>query len=141
MRGSLIVRLLAKVEVRDDGCWVFTGYRLQSGYGLIGLGAASLGLDYTHRVAYRELVGPIPPGLDLDHLCRNRGCCNPMHLEPVTRRENLMRGDTHTARNAAKTHCKRGHEFTVENTRFDGKGRQCRICDRIRRGSKVVAAA
>lgn len=82
-----------------------------------------------HRVVYEQVVGPIPDGLVLDHLCRVRCCCNPDHLEPVTHIENIMRGAGTGAANAVKTHCKNGHEFTVENTyeRPTG-GRACRTC-------------
>lgn len=84
-----------------------------------------------HRVMYEILVGPIPEGLVIDHLCRNRRCVNPEHLEPVSMHENIMRGNGTFAVNARKTHCIHGHEFTPENTYFkNGKhpGRQCRKC-------------
>ncbi len=84
-----------------------------------------------HRAVYEWLVGPIPDGLQIDHLCRNPGCINPSHMEPVTPRENVMRGDTIAAENAAKTHCKHGHEFTAENTYVWPKkpnSRSCRRC-------------
>lgn len=136
---SLMDRLFARVLVDDNGCWLYTGARTTGGYGSIGLGSRAAGTGYTHRVAYEHHVGPIPAGMDLDHLCRVRACCNPEHLEPVTRRTNLMRGETQTKRNATKTHCKRGHEFTPENTRKDGHGRQCRTCDPIRRGKEATA--
>jgi hypothetical protein len=95
---SPIERIQARVEIDDFGCWNWTGALTSNlpgkGYGRIQVGPK---LKLTHRVAYEALVGPIPEGLDLDHLCRNRKCCNPAHLEPVTRRENLLRGDTLTA--------------------------------------------
>jgi hypothetical protein len=87
-----------------------------------------------HRVIYEYLVGPIPDGLSIDHLCRVRHCVNPAHLEPVTHRENVLRGQAPTAVNGRKTRCKRGHEFnrTVRN------GRRCYTChlylSRVRRG-------
>jgi hypothetical protein len=80
-------------------------------------------------VAYELAIGPIPEGLTIDHLCRNRGCVNPAHLEAVTNRTNLLRGDGIAALNARKTHCKRGHEFTPENTYVWREGtRACRAC-------------
>lgn len=84
-----------------------------------------------HRVAYELFVAEIPEGFDLDHLCRNRGCVNPDHLEPVTRRENLLRGETIPARNARITHCPQGHPYDAENTRIRPCGRRrCAACNR-----------
>lgn len=113
---------------KSGDCWIWTAAIDRGGYGRYKHKAA-------HRVSYELLVGPIPQGLDLDHLCRVRACVNPSHLEPVTRRENLLRGDTVTARNAAKTHCIHGHEFTHENTYMakkprGGVARICRACYR-----------
>ena len=86
-----------------------------------------------HRYAYEELVGPIPEGLQLDHLCRNRSCVNPDHLEPVTCRENLRRGETLNAANLAKTHCPAGHPYAGENLSITAKGfRECIECGRTR---------
>lgn len=87
------------------------------------------------------MVGPIPEGLDLDHLCRVRQCVNPDHLEPVTARENLMRSPlTQASINSAKTHCKRGHEFTPDNTRIFPKSgsRCCKTCERQRQVQTLV---
>jgi hypothetical protein len=77
-------------------------------------------------------VGPIPEGLVIDHLCRNRGCINPTHMEPVTNAENVLRGEGPTAVNARKTHCKRGHPFDDVNTYVYAKGRACRMCHQLR---------
>ncbi len=85
-----------------------------------------------HRLCWELANGDVPAGLDLDHLCRNRACCEVSHLEPVTRQVNLLRGETITARHAAKTHCPKGHEYTAENTQMKRGTRQCRECDRIR---------
>jgi hypothetical protein len=82
-----------KVELTDDGCWHFAAAHTDRGYGRIWRNGR---FEYPHRVTYEAFRGPIPEGLDLDHLCRNHACCNPFHLEAVTRRENLMRGDTLT---------------------------------------------
>jgi hypothetical protein len=82
-----------------------------------------------HRVVYEHLRGPIPKGRDLDHLCRNHGCCNPDHLDPVTEQENLLRGETLAAANAVKTHCPRGHAYSGENLILRSNGRRaCREC-------------
>ena len=101
---------------KSDACWAWTG-RTHKGYGRYG------GVQ-AHRVAYELVIGPISAGLELDHTCRNPLCVNPDHLEPVTRSENMRR------RYATQSHCKRGHEFTPENT-YTGLGvRQCRACQR-----------
>ncbi|MEV4271931.1 HNH endonuclease signature motif containing protein [Micromonospora aurantiaca (nom. illeg.)] len=81
-----------------------------------------------HRIAYEMKRGPVPDGLELDHLCRNRRCVRPAHLEPVTRRTNLLRGETIPARLAERTHCRHGHEFTPENTYQWRGSRFCRTC-------------
>ena len=100
-------------------CWIWTGAHAD-GYGRIDNRS-------THRVAYELVIGQIPDGLVLDHLCRVPACCNPTHLEPVTHRENMQRSST-----AMKAFCKRGHEFTPENTYITALGhRQCRACKRI----------
>lgn len=112
-----------------DGCWEWTGYRRAGGWGVFSLSHREPVAAY--RVAYEWARGSIPEGLTLDHLCRNRGCVNPAHLEPVSRGENTLRGDTITARNRAKTHCLRGHLFDDENTRLDSGKRVCRACKRL----------
>ena len=86
-----------------------------------------------HRFMYEQMVGPIPEGMTLDHLCRNRLCINPAHLDPVVMRTNILRGVGPTAVNAKRTHCKHGHEFTVANTyrTVDGH-RVCRECARLK---------
>lgn len=110
-------------------CWLWTGYIADTGYGQFASGHTRL----AHRISYQLVVGPIPEGLQIDHLCRVRHCVNPLHLEPVTQRENLLRGETITARNAAKTHCPRGHAYTAENTYVRPRGsRECRTCNRLR---------
>lgn len=111
-------------------CWVYTGYIKPEGYGEGYLNGAKV---YVHRVAYENLVGPIPEGLQLDHLCRNRACFNPLHLEPVTSRENTMRGENWSAKRAVQTECLRGHAFTDENTYVRPNGtRWCKECGRAR---------
>lgn len=106
----------------EGGCWVWTG-ATSRGYGnFTPNGRGSWTTAY--RWSYEHHVGPVPEGLELDHLCRNRACVNPAHLEPVTHLENRQRAAL------AKTHCKNGHEFTPENTyqRKDRVGRNCRTC-------------
>lgn len=121
---------------KSGDCWEWTGIRNRGGYGLYVLSGPTRPRKarMAHRVAYEALVGPIPEGLDLDHLCRNRGCVRPDHVEPVSHRVNTLRGNTLTAINAAKTHCKRDHEFTPENTyrHKDGR-RECWTCKRENR--------
>jgi hypothetical protein len=125
-------RFWAKVDksAGPDGCWPWTGARQDKGYGLFSpTHSRQVG---AHRVAYELTTGQIPDGMVIDHLCRNPPCVNPAHLEPVTSRENLLRGTTLAAANATKTHCDHGHEFTPENTRItkpEGK-RICRTCAR-----------
>lgn len=123
--SDLPERIRSKIEVQDDGCWIWTANRLPKGYGQLGWEGAT---RYSHRVVYELLVGPIPKGLQIDHLCRVRECCNPAHLEPVTCQENLRRGMGGTGVNARKTHCIHGHEFTPENTYHPPKRPHVRGC-------------
>lgn len=136
MTVPVIDRILSRVEQTSAGCWIFQGAKTSGGYGSVGLGGRNLGRGYTHRVTYEYFIAAIPAGLDIDHLCRIRACCNPWHLEPVSRAENLARGLTR----ADQTHCKRGHEFTPENTRTYQGRRFCRACARVRYSSRKAAA-
>jgi hypothetical protein len=116
-----------------DACWNYSPVNYH-GYGRIGIDYRR---HHAHRFSYEMHVGPIPDGLDIDHLCRNRACVNPDHLEPVTRQVNLLRGVGPTATNAAKEFCKRGHEFTPENTMIRKEGwRNCRACHYERRNAR-----
>lgn len=109
-------------------CWPWTG-ALSQGYGHLTYRSRT---RKAHQVAFELLVGSVPAGMELDHLCRNRACVSPAHLEPVTHQENLLRGGSPSAKHAAKTHCDSGHEFTPENTRIYGSGwRRCRTCHRL----------
>ena len=113
----------------QDGCWVPVSHRARTrGYATLW-DAARGGPSYAHRIVYEALVGPVPDGLVLDHLCRRKDCVRPEHLEPVTQRENLMRGDTENARNAAKAACVNGHAYDAANTYVRPEGtRDCRVC-------------
>jgi hypothetical protein len=121
----------ARWSPTDDGCWRWTGeINRVHGYGYFNKKIA-------HRLAYELLIGPIPEGMVIDHLCRNRWCVNPDHMEPVTSGENVLRGEGPSAKAARKQECDHGHPFTPENTKFltraDGrKYRRCRTCARIR---------
>jgi hypothetical protein len=127
-----IGRVMQKVIQAADGCWLWTGALSNTGYGRLARGTRPNQRRWSaHRYLYELLVGPVPDGLDLDHLCRVRHCVNPAHLEPVTRQENLLRGNTVNARRAAQTCCVNGHEFTPENTYRQPDGtRTCRACRR-----------
>jgi hypothetical protein len=107
-------------------CWVWTAYIISStGYGWWGYGGQNGVKTTAHRYSYETQVGEVPPKWHVDHLCRNRACANPSHLEAVPHGENLRRG--YEAR-GLKTHCKNGHEFTPENTHVTPRQRVCRKC-------------
>jgi hypothetical protein len=119
-------RFWSKVEKRPDGCWIWQASGTQNGYGQFW---ADNRLVLAHRRAYETMVGPIPAGMTLDHLCRTTRCVNPDHLEPVTHRENCLRGQSIVAKEARRTHCNRGHAFIPENIYWRADGtRRCRTC-------------
>jgi hypothetical protein len=131
--GDLPARFWNKVESRDDGCWRWTGSVSDGGYGYFWLDGRN---QRAHRVAYIFLRGQVPDGLVLDHLCRVRNCVNPMHLEPVSTKENINRGVSPSALNRGIERCKHGHLFDESNTivRSDrGDQRECRACGRAAR--------
>ena len=113
-------------------CWEWLGPKDWDGYGLFRRNTTTSAR--AHRLSYEFLIGPIPDGLVIDHLCRNRACMNPAHMEPVTNGTNVLRGYSGSAKNARKTHCKRGHPLSGENLRVNGNAgeRICRICQRNR---------
>lgn len=124
--ARLPVRFWAKVS-NAGGCWVWTGAKTNpGGYGKFNFEGSSW---RAHRLSYERLVAAIPAGKVLDHLCRNPPCVNPAHLEPVTRRENTLRGDNPSAWNAVKTHCPQLHELSGYNLYVAPTGeRHCRMC-------------
>jgi hypothetical protein len=129
---------LEKIQKRlaidaSTGCWNWTGFKTTLGYGRIHLyvnGKSRKTL--AHRFAYETYIGPIPDSLPLDHLCRNPSCVNPDHLEPVTHKENILRGIGWGATNARKTLCSRGHSLSGPNLKLIGNRRDCRKCCSIR---------
>lgn len=146
-------RFWAKVD-RSGECWLWTAARTNSGYGRIQLGGKA---RLAHRVVWAMTNGPIPDGLDIDHLCHNadqecrrgrgclhRRCVRPSHIEPTTTRENLVRGHTFIALNVGKTHCPKGHPLSGANlyARTARTNRQCRTCRRDQdRASRLRRAA
>lgn len=131
---KIMQRFWERVD-KSGECWIWTAGKTVGGYGVFSFGKNKQ--DMAHRWSYKKFVGPIPDGLFIDHLCRNRACVRPSHLEPVTNRENILRGTGFSARHAAKTQCSNGHEFTPENTKIMRRNgvfrrRICRICHRKR---------
>jgi len=116
----------AKADMTDPAsCWPWKASITAKGYGKFQIGGDT---KLAHRVAYEQAIGPIPEGLQIDHLCRNRRCINPQHLEAVTGRVNVRRGNT-----GNRTECINGHGYTPENTRLDKKGhRYCLQCSRAK---------
>lgn len=112
-------------------CWLWTGGHVPAGYGAFSVGNKS---EMAHRVAYQICVAPIPDELETDHLCRNRGCVRPSHLEPVTPKVNQHRGEGFAGVNFRKTECVRGHPLSGDNLYISPDGeRQCRTCRRDQR--------
>lgn len=118
-------KILVRTRLSPSGCWEFTGAKHSGGYGQVRWQGRTA---YVHRLAYELLVGPIPNRMQIDHLCRNRACCFPNHLEVVTAAENTRRGEP-----AQRTHCPAGHPYDERNTylRSDGR-RMCRRCHALR---------
>lgn len=113
-------------------CWLFAGYIAPNGYGYFYVRGSGYGSSpvIAHRVMYENEVGRISDGKQLDHLCRVRACINPEHLEPVTLKENVLRGIGITARNAKKTHCPKGHLLDQISRNKDKAYRRCATCHR-----------
>lgn len=106
----------------DTPCMYLPRKPQRNGYAYIAGGLA-------HRKIYEAIIGPIPAGLNIDHLCRNRACVNPWHMEPVTQHVNVMRGSSPWAKHAKATHCPSGHAYDEENTYLYRGSRYCRTCN------------
>jgi hypothetical protein len=132
VNGTPIERLLAHIKVEAAGyltpCWLWTAYVAPHGYGTFRLGGRMM---LAHRAAYELLRRPLTESFEVDHLCRNRTCVNPEHLEEVVRDTNWRRSDAVTRKYSDQTHCKRGHAFDEANTYRYGTGRICRACRRM----------
>lgn len=126
-------RFEARISKDDNGCWNWKGSRLKTGYGIFYYYFNGESKTTTaHRAAYLNYVGEIGESLTIDHLCRNVSCVNPVHLESVSMRENVLRGTSITAVNAKKDSCSRGHPLNGENLRITPIGhRVCRACEKM----------
>jgi len=116
-----------RIVVSESGCWEWNGAHIPSGYGSVRYNGKN---RVVHKLMYELRIGKVPNGLQLDHLCRNRGCCNPAHLEPVSQRVNLIRGDGFSGKNARKDRCPNGHEYDLVNKHG---WRDCSVCKRAKR--------
>ena len=144
IQGNFVMRL--PVEARfmrqfvpepNSGCWLWTGTTSQGGYARLWISGTFFA--QAHRFSYELHCGPIPPGLQLDHLCRVRCCVNPHHLEPVKQRDNILRGEGITAKEARRTHCIKGHPLFGENVYSMPSRpwwRACRICRTLKNKAK-----
>lgn len=134
MSNNISQRFWDKVE-KTESCWNWTAYKDRDGYGHFKTDKIS---HYAHRFSYELFKNKIPQDKELDHLCRNRKCVNPNHLEVVTHKENMLRGESIQTKNAQKTHCVNGHEFNEENTYvWKNNNRRCRVCNRnVKRNMK-----
>jgi hypothetical protein len=144
--ASLPAHIAAKIVETpgpmDTPCWRWTGAKDSHAYGNVRVQGR---VRKAHRVIYERLSGPMPPDLECDHLCRDRACVHPEHIEPVTHAENARRGDGSWMpgeRQRTKTHCKRGHSYSSENTYSQPStgGRLCRACDREKKLARVGRA-
>lgn len=131
MTEETVTRFWANVE-KTPACWLWAGTPTGNGYGQFRVGGGQrIG---PHRFAYGLMVGPVPEGMHLDHLCRNRLCVNPAHLEPVTSTENMRRGRALSPKTQRRAECHKGHSLFVPRNLYvtpDGR-RQCRECHRER---------
>lgn len=142
---------LNKIAFAPSGCWNWTGAKLEAGYGKFSVkatnGNGNRPASFAHRISYMVFTGPIPDGLTIDHLCKNKSCVNPFHLEAVTHLVNLIRSGNRVGKHSYTSHCDYGHERTPENTYVtpSGKYKMCRLCmkesDRRRQARRKAAAA
>jgi hypothetical protein len=130
--AELVELFMTKVSVNTNGCWEWTAFIDKHGYGMCGFAGK---MRRAHVVAYMLFVGPFPAGMVTNHLCYNRKCVNPEHIEAVTVMENNQKKQTQANRNTYKLFCKRGHLFDDDNTIIDKKtnARKCRACHNARR--------
>lgn len=133
-------RFWSKVAIATgDECWIWIAGKTNAGYGQYHIGMAGKNrskMGLAHRISFEAIRGQVPEGLDLDHLCRNRDCVNPDHLEPVTRGENVRRG----IKGVLTTHCPQGHEYSHQNTHINKHGhRLCRTCNREKQRIRLKA--
>ena len=139
---SYIERYLSRIQISNSGCWEWTAGKSSTGYAMFHWDNATRG---AYKFIYEFFNGKINPDQEMDHLCKNKVCVNPKHLEAVTRRENCLRGSVGKHNNhhyGKKTHCKRGHPFNKKNTVIvkcitsrNGLGRECMKCNKIRANS------
>ncbi len=121
------VRNFWKKVIKTETCWIWVGYIDKIGYGVFGVNPKSIGR--AHRYSYELLVGPIPEGLEIDHVCSNRKCVNPAHLEPVTHIVNVRRSKRIGWNMREKTHCPKGHPLSGDNVYRHNGRRHCRKCN------------
>lgn len=133
MTPGVLKRFITKVSVPllGGGCWDWSAAKNNNGYGVMHV---KVGPRFAHRAAYEHWRGPLIQGLVIDHVCKNTGCVNPAHLQQVTQRKNVLLGNNFCAKHSKQTHCKRGHEFNLNNTYVSlstkTPRRQCKACRR-----------